>query len=135
VSYDVVAIGVPANLEEAGDLLSSGRRLARLLGARWIALLVQKRSMSGRRSSSRESLRRELARLVSDVGGELRCTTAEDVGQGLVEASREACANILVIGPSKRPRFLRRLRPGTTETILRTPRSFDVIVASRGARA
>jgi len=82
------------------------------------------------RTTSRNS--DDLRELVASLGGRLLCATARDIARALIEVARRERARLLVIGSSRRPRFLRRLKRGTTEEILRAKRPFDVVVAAEG---
>ena len=115
-----VAIAVPADPELARAVLARGRRIASHFGLGWIAVRIL--------TSPREE-RDALLDLVSALGGCLVCAEARDVASAIIEVSRREQSRLLVIGASRRPRFLRRLRRGTTERILRAKRPFDVIVA------
>jgi K+-sensing histidine kinase KdpD len=117
---------VPADIELAHEILREGRRLATRIGLGWVALLVQTRSL---RPARRETVR-NLSELVMALGGQMVCEEADDVALALIQLSQRERAPLLVIGPSKRPRFLRRLISGTTERVLRAKRPFDVIVAT-----
>ncbi len=128
-----VAIAVPGDPERAREVLSRGRRIARCFGSEWIA--VQIVQGAGRREDSDEEDRRaprDLHELVTALGGRLVCASAADIAEGLVELSCREHARVLVIGRSRRPWLLRRLRRGVTERILRARRPFDVVVAAEG---
>ena len=118
-----VAIAVPGDPERARAILARGRRIARYLGLDWIAVRI----VSGGDSA------RDLRDLVTAFGGRLLSAEARDIAKALVELSSREHARLLVIGRSKRPRILRRLRRGTTERILHAKRPFDVVIAAEGA--
>lgn len=115
-----VAIAVPDDPERARAVLARGRRIATHFGLGWIAVRIL---------TSRREERDALRDLVTALGGSLVCAEARDVASAIVEVSRRAQSRLLVIGASRRPRLLRRLRRGTTERILRSKRPFDVIIA------
>jgi K+-sensing histidine kinase KdpD len=133
-----VAIAVPGDPERAREVLSRGRRIARYFGLEWVAVRIIRtngeRDGGGRRSESADGAGddgpRDLRELVTALGGRLLCAEAHDIAAGLVELSRREHARVLVIGRSRRPWLLRRLRRGVTERILRAKRPFDVIVAA-----
>jgi K+-sensing histidine kinase KdpD len=135
-----VAIAVPGDPERAREVLSRGRRIARYFGLEWVAVRIiptnGERDAGERRSgdggAGAEAAPRDLRELVAALGGRLLCAEAHDIAAGLVELSRREHARVLVIGRSRRPWFLRRLRRGVTERILRAKRPFDVIVAAGG---
>lgn len=134
-----VAIAVPEDPERAREILSRGRRIARYFGLEWVAVRIiadGERDAGERRSggdTGGDGGPRDLRELVTALGGRLLCAEARDIAAGLVELSRREHARVLVIGRSRRPWFLRRLRRGVTERILRAQRPFDVIVAAGGA--
>jgi len=115
-----VAIAVPADPELARAVLARGRRIASHFGLRWIAVRIL--------TSPREQ-RDALRDLVAALGGCLVCAESHDIAAGLIEVLRREQSRLLVIGASRRPRILRRLRCGVTERLLRAKRPFDVIVA------
>lgn len=115
-----VAIAVPGDPERARAILNRGRRIARYLGVGWVAVQIVQGAAS------------ELGELVASLGGRLLCAQARDIAAALVELSCREHALVLVIGRSRRPRLLRRLRRGTTERILSAKRPFDVVVAAEG---
>jgi len=117
-----VAIALPPDARSATALLKRGRRIASQLGVGWIAIFV---AHSARAAAA-------MRELVSTLGGELVATDAAEIGTTVVDLSRQAGAQLLVIGASRRPRLLRRFVTGTTEEILRAPRPFDVVVAREG---
>ena len=117
-----VAIAVPHDPERARAVLARGRRIARHFGVGWIAVRIE--------TTSRNS--DDLRELVASLGGRLLCATARDIARALIEVAWRERARLLVIGSSRRPRFLRRLKRGTTEEILRAKRPFDVVVAAEG---
>jgi len=121
-----LAIGVPADPDAARVVLTHGRRLAQRLGLGWIAVLIRNGSTAHNDSVGR------VFELVLALGGHLLCAEANDVAAGLIEVSRREHAQLLVIGPSRRPRILRRFVRGTTERILQARRPFDVVVAGEG---
>lgn len=123
----IVAIGVSGDVPTARQLLTHGRRLAGRLGARWVALRVHSRSVDPGRDESTLRLRQ----LVAMQGGDLLCTAAADDAEGLVAMAAREHVDVLVIGPSRRLRLLRRWIPGITEKLLRSKRRFDVVVANR----
>ncbi len=132
-----VAIAVPGDPERAREGLSRGRRIARYFGLEWVAVRIIRtngeRDAGGRRSEGEsDGGPRDLSELVAALGGRLLCAEAHDIAAGLVELSRREHARVLVIGRSRRPWLLRRLRRGVTERILRAKRPFDVIVAAGG---
>jgi K+-sensing histidine kinase KdpD len=127
VSAGHIAIALPADPEVARAVLSRGRRLARHLGLGWVAILIQTPSRAAREGV------RSVRELVSAAGGRILCRESRDVAAALLEASMDERARLLVIGASRRPRFLRRLLRGTTERLLEARRSFDVVVARPGA--
>jgi K+-sensing histidine kinase KdpD len=114
-----VAIAIPADPELARAVLARGRRIASRFGLGWIAVRIL--------TSPRE--RDALRELVDALGGSLVCAEARDVAAAIIEVSRREQSRLLVIGASRRPRFLRRLKRGVTERILQARRPFDVIVA------
>jgi two-component system, OmpR family, sensor histidine kinase KdpD len=120
-----VAIAVPSDPERARAILARGRRIASRLGLDWVAVRIQVSRVSS-------DTTRHLLDLVSALGGRLLCAEARDIATALVDLSRREQARILVIGASRRPRFLRRLKRGTTERILEAKRPFDVVVAAEG---
>lgn len=121
-----VAIAVPGNPERARVIISRGRRIACHFGLQWIAVrIVRTQSPRQRRATSRD-----LSELVTALGGRLLCAEARDIATALIEVSCREHARVLVIGRSRRPRLLRRLRRGTTERILEATRPFDVVVAA-----
>ena len=122
-----IAIAVPADPAAAHELLNSGRRIARTMGAHWIALLIRTNRRERKAVAS-------LDRLVTSLGGELRCIDGVDVAEALTVASAQEAADVLVIGASRRPRLLRRIVRGTTEKLLRARRSFDLIIAASEGR-
>lgn len=124
MTADSIAIALPAHLPTARAVLVHGRRLARHLGLGWIAVFVQRK---------RDDRAKRVAELVSESGGTLVCERANDVAAALIEIAERERAAILVIGASRRPRILRRLRRGDTERILRAQRPFDVVVAREEA--
>ncbi|HEY2093523.1 MAG TPA: hypothetical protein VGJ81_16730 [Thermoanaerobaculia bacterium] len=117
-----MAIAVPSDPERARAIISRGRRIARFFGLEWIAVQI----------TSAPSSTERLSELVSALGGRLLCAEARDIAAALIELSCREHARVLVIGRSRRPRFLRRLKRGTTEQILNAKRPFDVIVAAEG---
>ena len=117
-----VAIAVPGDPDRARAVLTRGRRIARYLGVEWIAVRIERRPSAP-----------DLLDLVTALGGRLLSIRARDVAQAIVELTGRERARVLVIGRSRRPPFLRRLKRGTTERILRAKRSFDVVVAAEGA--
>jgi K+-sensing histidine kinase KdpD len=126
VSVGHVAIALPADPEVAQAVLSRGRRLARHLGLGWVAIVIE--TPSGAARDGVGSVRE----LVSAAGGRILCRESRDVAAALLEASKDERARLLVIGASRRPRFLRRLLRGTTERLLEAHRSFDIVVAGPG---
>jgi K+-sensing histidine kinase KdpD len=124
-----VAIALPDDVEGARVVISRGRRIARDLGLEWIALRVLP---AGSRSEARSG-RSDLGELVSALGGRLVLAQARDVARAIIELSEREHVRLLVIGRSRRSRFLRRLRRGTTERLLRERRPFDVVIAAEGA--
>jgi len=118
-----VAIAVPGDPERARAIISRGRRIARYFGVEWIAVRI---------ISSPGEARDALRELVDTLGGFLICAEARDIAAGLIEVSLREHARVLVIGRSRRPRLLRRLKRGTTERILHAKRPFDVVVAAEG---
>jgi two-component system, OmpR family, sensor histidine kinase KdpD len=127
VSADHVAIALPADPEVAQTVLHRGRRLARYLGIDWVAILIQPPSQAEQETA------RRMRDLVAAAGGRMLCRQSRDVARALVEVSRAERARLLVIGASRRPRFLRRLIRGTTERLIEARRPFDVVVAHPGA--
>ncbi len=127
VSADHVAIALPADPEVAQTVLHRGRRLARNLGIDWVAILIQTTTRAAQEPA------RRVSDLVTAAGGRMLCRQADDVAAALVEVSCAEQAQLLVIGVSRRPRFLRRLIRGTTERLLEARRPFDVVVAHPGA--
>jgi K+-sensing histidine kinase KdpD len=113
-----LAIGVPADLEVAREVLNCGRRIARRLGVEWTAVVIASRQRAA-----------SVIELAAALGGRVLCAQSRDVARALIDVSRLDGAGLLVIGPSRRPRFLRRLVRGTTERILEAPRPFDVVIA------
>ena len=113
-----VAIAVPADVEQARDVLACGRRIARRMGVEWTAIVIASRRRAAK-----------VIDLAGALGGRVLCAQSRDVAGALIEVSRRECAQLLVIGSSRRPRILRRLIRGTTERILDAPRPFDVFVA------
>ena len=124
---DTLAIGIPTDLDTARAVLARGRTLATKLGLGWVAVLIRNRQAPA------EAIRR-LEELVVATGGEVRCEESDDVADGLLEVSRREGVRLLVIGASHRPWLLRRFVRGTTERLLRAPRSFDVVVARNSPR-
>ena len=124
-----VAIALPGDPERARAVISRGRRIARTLGLEWIAVRITRALPNGDEADAA----RDLLDLVTALGGRLLCVEGRDIAAGLIELSRRERARILVIGRSRRPRLLRRLRRGTTERILQAKRPFDVVVAAEGA--
>ncbi len=124
-----VAIAVPSDPERARAIITRGRRIARFFGLEWIALQIIHTSSA----VDRATVRRELSEVVSALGGRLLLAEARDIAAALIEMSQREHARVLVIGRSRRPRFMRRLKRGTTERILNAKRPFDVIVAAEGA--
>ena len=122
-----VAIALPDDAERASAVITRGRRFARALGLEWIALRVTRATDTNDGDGDR------LAELVAALGGRLVLAEARDVARAIVELSEREHARLLVIGRSRRPRFLRRLRRGTTERILHARRPFDVVIAADGA--
>jgi two-component system sensor histidine kinase KdpD len=122
-----VAIAVPGDPERARAILVRGRLIARRLGTGWIAVRIE----ASRRPAG--ETRHLLVEMVSDLGGRLLCTEARDVATAIVDVSCREKARILVIGASRRPRFLRRLKRGITERILEARRPFDVVIAAEEA--
>ena len=118
-----VAIAVPGDPERARAIIRRGRRIARYFGLAWIAVRIV---------SSPGETRDALGELVGALGGCLVCAEARDIAAGLIEVSRREHARVLVIGRSRRPPLLRRLKRGTTERILHAKRPFDVVVAAEG---
>lgn len=118
-----VAIAVPGDPERARAVLARGRSIASHFGLQWIAVRILR--------SPREE-KKPLVDLVDALGGCLVCAESRDIATGLIEVSRREQSRLLVLGASHRPRFLRWLRRGVTEQILRAKRPFDVIVT--GAR-
>src|SRR5262249_18338190 len=106
--------------ERARAIISRGRRIARYLGVEWVAVQIVQGAAPN------------LGELVASLGGRLLCARARDIASALVELSCREHARLLVIGRSRRPRLLRRLRRGTTERILSARRPFDVVVAAEG---
>ena len=121
-----VTIAVPADPEQARAILARGRMIARHLGLEWIAVRIHTSSQD------RSNTARRLTDLVAAFGGRLLCAEAGDIARALVELSFREESRLLIIGTSRRPRFLRRLKRGTTERILRARRPFDVVVAAGG---
>jgi two-component system, OmpR family, sensor histidine kinase KdpD len=121
-----VAIALPGDPEQARAVLARGRRIARNLSLEWFAVRVQP-SPHERGESTQP-----LLNLVTALGGRLLCAEARDIATALVDLSRREQARILVIGASRRPRFLRRLKRGITERILEAKRPFDVVIAAEG---
>ena len=119
-----VAIAVPGDPERARAIIGRGRRIARYFGLEWIAIRIV---------SSPGEERDGLRELVNALGGFLICAEARDIAEGLIEVSRREHAQLLVIGRSRRPALLRRIKRGTTERILSAKRPFDVVVAAGGA--
>jgi K+-sensing histidine kinase KdpD len=124
-----VAIAIPGDPELARAILARGRRIARTFGLDWIAVRIVRMQSS----PDRDEPAADLPGLVSALGGRLLCAQGRDVACALIELSRHEHARVLVIGRSRRPRLLRRLRRGTTERILQARRPFDVVVAAEGA--
>lgn len=120
-----VAIAVPGNPERARVIISSGRRIASRFGLQWIAVRILPTPLPRERRATPG----DLSALVTALGGRLLCAEARDIARALIEVSCREHARVLVIGRSRRPRLLRRLRRGTTERILEAARPFDVIVA------
>ena len=120
-----VAIALPADTESARTALLHGRRVAHEFGLSWFAVFIEPQ-----RGTSRGTVP-ALAALVAAQGGSLQHAQGKDVASAVVEISRNARAHVLVIGPSRRPRILRRLIRGTTEHILQARRPFAVIVAGK----
>ncbi len=123
-----IAIALSADAESAHELLNHGRRIARDLGLPWTALFIEPATdVSSKRLSTLETL-------VASYGGDLRHIVRDDVVGALLDLARDIHTHLLVIGPSRRPRFLRRLIRGTTERILEAKRPFPVAVAGKGAK-
>jgi K+-sensing histidine kinase KdpD len=122
VDHGNVAIAVPSDPERARAIISRGRRIARFFGLEWIAVQIVRTASS-----------RDLSDLVAALGGRFLRVEARDVATAVIDLSCREHARVLVIGRSRRPRFLRRLKRGTTERILSAKRPFDVIVAAEGA--
>jgi K+-sensing histidine kinase KdpD len=116
-----VAIAVPSDPERARAIISRGRRIARFFGLEWIAVQIVCTGSS-----------HDLSELVTDLGGRLLRAEARDIASAVIDLSCREHARVLVIGRSRRPRILRRLKRGTTERILNAKRPFDVIVAAEG---
>lgn len=123
-----MAIAVPADPERARAIISRGRRIARYFGLEWIALRIVRAPSPGDQGHTA----RDLFDLVNALGGRLLFAEARDIAAGLIELSCREHARVLVIGRSRRPRMLRRLKRGTTERILQAKRPFDVVVAAEG---
>jgi two-component system sensor histidine kinase KdpD len=128
VGDENVAIAVPGDPKRARAVLARGRRIARNLGLQWIAVRIE---VSGRRAAEA----RGLADLVTALGGRLLFAEGPDIATAIVDLSCRERARILVIGASRRPRFLRRLKRGTTERILEAKRPFDVVIAAEGVES
>lgn len=122
-----IAIALPDDDERARSVIAGGRRIARSLGFEWIALRVV------RASDDRDGDGARLADLVSAMGGRLVLAHATDIARTIIELTAREHARLLVIGRSRRPRLLRRIKRGTTERILSARRPFDVLVAAEGA--
>ncbi len=116
-----VAIAIPSDLERARAIITRGRRIARFFNFDWVAFRIARHPS------------RDLADLVSGLGGRLVSEEASDVASALIELTCREQARFLVIGRSRRPRLLRWLRRGTTERLLGATRPFDVVIASEGA--
>jgi len=123
-----VAIAVPGDPERVRAIISGGRRIARYFGLDWIAVRI----VGARSSVDQRDRARELLDLVTALGGRLLFAEARDIAAGVIELSCREHARVLVIGRSRRPRMLRRLRRGTTERILQAKRPFDVVVTAEG---
>jgi K+-sensing histidine kinase KdpD len=118
-----VTIAVPGDPELARAVLTHGRRIARHLGVEWIAVRIVTNGETSR----------DLQDIVNAFGGLLLCAKATDIARALIDLSCREHTRVLVLGRSRRPRFWRRLRRGTTERILRAKRPFDVVIAGEGA--
>ncbi len=120
-----VAIALPPDPQAATAVLRRGRRIASQLGLSWIAIFIARSARAVQ----------QMRDLVDPFGGELICAPADDVAAAVVDLSRREGARLLVIGPSRRPRLLRRWVRGTTEEILAARRPFDVVVARDGVES
>lgn len=118
MSRGSVAIALPADVDAARGVLACGRRIAQRMGVEWTAVVIASR----RRAQN-------VIELAPSLGGRVLCAESTDVARALIDVSRNDGAQLLVIGASRRPRFLRRLVRGTTERILESPRPFDVVIA------
>jgi len=125
VGQPTVAIALPDDVEHARAVMTRGRRVARYLGLDWVALRVV-------RASESDGDDRDLRDLVAALGGRLVLAHGQDIARAILDLSEREHTRVLVIGRSRRPPLLRRIRRGTTEQIVHAKRAFDVLIAAEG---
>lgn len=115
-----IAIGValPEDSASARALVRRTAALAERLSGRWVAFIF----------SARNSMER--ADMAMRAGGTVFCDEPEDVAQALLEIGAREGIDLLILGSPKPNGLLARLRPDTTDRVIRAPRSFDVVVIS-----
>lgn len=108
-------------------VVRQAKRMADLLQAPWIAMVVESGSARGIPGTQREQLADNLA-LAASLGASLMTVAAADVGQALVDQARELRASQIVIGKSRRSRWFEWRHGSIAQDVIRRAHNIAVQV-------
>lgn len=96
----------------------------------WIAVHVV--SAGGMSNPPAALLRQQ--RLTADLGGTYQTIASEDAARAVADAASNSHANVIMVGESRRPRFVRAFKPGFSERLMARGSNIDVHVVPHGFR-
>ena len=114
---NAIGVALPADADRAHLLVGRAADLARELNARWVAFII---------SNDPDAIIH--AELAMRLGGTVFVCEGEDVAQTLLALATREQLDVLILGAPTRSGLLARFRRGVIDRVVRSARSFDVIV-------
>ena len=129
----LVAVGPGPN---SAKLVRAARRMAAGFRAEWIAVFIE--SSTQRLSEKARVSAIDNLRMAERLGGETLTLTTRDVVEGVLDLARQRNVTKIVVGKSRRPRWLERLQGSIVGELIHRSGDIDVYVIrgeTEGAQA
>ena len=126
-------VAISSNPETTRRLLRRASALAGKLNTNWFAVYVRTPKESPQRISAREHrLLNENVTLAMELGAKVVWLSAEDIARELLRFAREHGVTLAIFGKSRKPRWLRAVRPSPIEAFAREGSGIDVYEIETG---